>query len=52
MNTRRYTTICYLQDDSSYLTLWSKVLSQLSKWELFDKNMGKNITNTYHFVKG
>jgi len=26
-------------------------LSQLPKWKLFNKDTGKNITNTYHFIK-
>ncbi|KYN28906.1 hypothetical protein ALC57_01670 [Trachymyrmex cornetzi] len=43
---------CCLQDNSPHLALWNKVLSQLPKWELFDKGTGKNVTNIYHFVKG
>ncbi|XP_039308510.1 uncharacterized protein LOC105202523 [Solenopsis invicta] len=43
---------CCLQDDSPHLDLWNKVLLQIPKWELFDKVTGKNVTNTYQFVKG
>jgi len=43
---------CCLQDNSPHLALWNKILSQLPKWKLFNKDTGKNVTNTYHFIKG
>jgi len=43
---------CCLQDNLPHLVLWNKILLQLPKWKLFNKDTGKNVTNTYHFIKG
>lgn len=43
---------CCLQDSSPHLELYSALLSEMTKWKLFDLTTGKDVTNQYHFIKG
>lgn len=43
---------CCLQNNSPHFELYSRLLSQMTKWKLFDLTTEKVITNQYHFVKG
>lgn len=43
---------CCLQNNSPHFELYSRLLSEMTKWKLFDLTTEKDVTNQYYFVKG
>jgi len=43
---------CALSEKSPHLDLWSKMLTQLSHWQIYDTKGGTNKTNRFSFIKG